>query len=172
MKLAEIRRKIAWDEQPKATTKQATRDWARGLQNELCVAVTLTLKQSWEVKTDKGVFIQRINRQECVRVARHFKRKLEHEIFGNAARRYNKRLKWLTVLEGERTNKNLHLHIATNMPKHIKWNEIDGLVTKAKCYVKELDTQHKVDITDSGWVDYITKEVGAKDTDNVLWEVE
>ena len=28
---------------------------------------------------------------------------------------------------------------------------------------------HKVDIADSGWFEYITKEVGAKDTDNVLW---
>jgi len=37
--------------------------------------------------------------------------------------------------------------------------------------VEELDEQHKVDIVDSGWMEYLTKELGMKDTDNVLWDL-
>ena len=40
-----------------------------------------------------------------------------------------------------------------------------------KFSIKELDEQHKVDITDSGWMEYITKELGMNDTDNVLWDL-
>ncbi len=41
----------------------------------------------------------------------------------------------------------------------------------AKVRVQELDEQHKVDIVDSGWMEYLTKELGMKDTDNVLWNL-
>jgi len=53
----------------------------------------------------------------------------------------------------------------------VKWNEVDGLVRNAKLRVAELDEQHKVDIVDSGWMEYLTKELGMKDTDNVLWDL-
>ena len=59
------------------------------------------------------------------------------------------------------------------LPDYVKWNEIDGFVRKAKLSVDELDQQHKVDIAgDSGWMgQYLTKELGIKDTDNVLWDL-
>jgi len=53
----------------------------------------------------------------------------------------------------------------------VKWNEVDSLVRNAKLRVAELDEQHKVDIVDSGWMEYLTKELGMKDTDNVLWDL-
>jgi hypothetical protein len=37
--------------------------------------------------------------------------------------------------------------------------------------VRELDIQHDVQIMDSGWTDYITKELGPRDSDNVLWHL-
>jgi hypothetical protein len=58
-----------------------------------------------------------------------------------------------------------------NLPKHVRFNEFDGLVKKAKIHVEEIDAQHKVDIADSGWMEYITKELGTKDTENVLWNL-
>ena len=83
-----------------------------------------------------------------------------------------KGLKYLVVVEGERTGKNLHLHMAIgDLPSYVKWNEVDGLVRNAKLKVAELDEQHKVDIVDSGWMEYLTKELGMKDTDNVLWDL-
>ena len=45
------------------------------------------------------------------------------------------------------------------------------LVRNAKLKVAELDEQHKVDVVDSGWMEYLTKELGMKDTDNVLWDL-
>ena len=53
----------------------------------------------------------------------------------------------------------------------MKLNELDKLVCNAKLKVEELDAQHKVDIVDSGWLEYLTKELGMKDTDNVLWDL-
>jgi hypothetical protein len=41
----------------------------------------------------------------------------------------------------------------------------------AKLRVQELDEQHKVDIVDGGWMEYLTKKLGMKDTDNVLCDL-
>ncbi len=41
----------------------------------------------------------------------------------------------------------------------------------AKPRVQELDEQQKVDIVEGGWMEYLTKELGMKDTDNVLWDL-
>jgi hypothetical protein len=74
------------------------------------------------------------------------------------------------TVEGERSNKNLHLHFAIGgFPSHVKFNQFGRLVTKAKLNVEFIDAEHKVKLSDSGWIEYITKEVGTKDTDNVLW---
>jgi hypothetical protein len=81
-------------------------------------------------------------------------------------------LKYFAVIEGERTFKNLHLHIAIGgLDKNTKWNKFDELVRNAKGSVIELDEQHDLQIMDSGWLEYITKELGTRDTDNVLWEL-
>jgi hypothetical protein len=37
--------------------------------------------------------------------------------------------------------------------------------------VEHVDEQHKTDLADSGWMEYICKELGRKDTDNVLWSL-
>ena len=93
-------------------------------------------------------------------------------MFGKAAERYGKQLKYLIVVEGERSEKNLHLHLAIgDLPSHVKFNQVANLVKQAKSHVLEIDEQYKVDITDSGWMEYISKEFGAKDTDNVLWQL-
>ena len=46
---------------------------------------------------------------------------------------------------------------------------IRDLVKEAKSLVEHVDEQHKTDLADSGWMEYICKELGRKDTDNVLW---
>jgi hypothetical protein len=118
------------------------------------------------------VHIKKLDRDECRRIATHFTHKLNQQVFGSSAKRYGKALKYLVVVEGERTTKNLHLHIAIgDLPSYVKLNELDKLVCNAKLKVEELDAQHKVDIVDSGWLEYLTKELGMKDTDNVLWDL-
>lgn len=173
MYLADIRIKTAYNPTAKPTLKQAVRSMAASMCKQYPIALTLTIKQSLRVKNDYGVFVRRLQRQDCDRIARRFTQKLNREIFGKrAAEQYGKALSYFAVVEGERTSKNLHLHMAIgNLPAHVRFNQLDALVCLAKQQVSELDEQHKVDIAGSGWIEYITKEVCKSDTDNVLWQL-
>lgn len=173
MKLAEIRQKLAYNPNAQPTAKHSSRTFLTSLSTQYPLALTLTVKQYIEVKNANGVFYQKIDKEEVRRIAKHFTHKLNKQVFGSSAKRFGKGLKYLVVVEGERTHKQLHLHMAIgDLPSYVKWNEVDTLVRNAKLSVKELDEQHKVEIAgDSGWMEYITKELGKKDTDNVLWDL-
>jgi hypothetical protein len=173
MKLTEIRQKLAYDADAQPTAKHCTRTFLGSLSNQYPLALTLTVKQYVEVKNANGVFYQKIDKNEISRIAKHFTHKLNKQVFGSSAKRFGKGLKYLIVVEGERTHKQLHLHMAIgDLPSYVKWNEVDTLVRNAKLSIRELDGQHKVEIAgDSGWMEYITKELGKKDTDNVLWDL-
>jgi hypothetical protein len=56
-----------------------------------------------------------------------------------------------------------------NFPKDFKFNSLPKLIEKAanECY--EIDLEHDEQICDSGWIEYITKEVGKDNTDKILW---
>jgi hypothetical protein len=111
-------------------------------------------------------------RGDCDRVAKRFIQKLNRQAFGKAAERNGKSLRYLVVVEGERTAKLLHLHLAVGgLPKTYLPNQFATMVKNAANLVREIDTQHDVQIMDSGWTDYITKELGRSDTDNVLWHL-
>ncbi len=171
MKLQEIRSRTAYDPNALPTQKAAVRAWLGGMSREFPLSLTLTLKQTIVEKNDKGTYKRKLTRIDCERIAKRFTQKLNREVFGKyAAEKGGKSLKYLPVIEGERSNKHLHLHFAVGgLPSHVRFNQFDSLVTKAKLHVEYIDAQHDVNITDSGWIEYITKEVGTKDTDNVLW---
>lgn len=170
MKLEEIRRRTAYNPNALPTVKAATRTWVCGMANEFPLALTLTLKRTIVEETPKGTVRRAITKQDCERITQRFQQKLNFIVFGHAAKRHGKTLKYLPVVEGERGGKNLHLHFAIgNLPKHVKLNKFDALVCEAKKYVEDVDEQHKVDIADSGWLEYITKETATKHSDNVLW---
>lgn len=173
MKLAEIRQRTAYNPKQLPTQKAATRDWLCSKANEYPIALTLTLKQKVVEDTGAGVYMRQLTKVDCERIARKFKQKLNREVFGKrAADKYGKTLNYIAVVEGERTHKHLHLHLAIGgLPSYIMFNKVDALVNEAKCFVEGVDEQHKVDIADSGWFSYITKELGSKDTDNVLWDL-
>lgn len=173
MKLNEIRRKLAYNPNAYPDAKQQLRTWLSYKHNEYQLALTLTIKQVVEIKNANGVFYRRLDKDEVVRIARHFTYKLNKQVFGvSAAKAGKKALKYFAVMEGERSYKNLHIHMAIGgLDRNTKWNKFDKLVKNAKRSVMELDEQHKLDIMDSGWTDYITKELGKHDTDNVLWEI-
>ena len=171
MKLQEIRARTAYNPNALPTQKAAVRAWLGGMSREFPLSLTLTLKQTIVEKNDRGTYKRRLTRDDCERIAKRFTQKLNREVFGKyAAEKGGKSLKYLPVVEGERSNKHLHLHFAVGgLPSHVRFNQFDTLVTNAKLHVEHIDIQHEVDITDSGWIEYITKEVGTKDTDNVLW---
>ncbi len=172
MRLHEIRKRTAFEENAVVTQKSATRAWLTGLRTEFQFAVTLTVKQSIVVKTNRGSHLRKIGRVDFDAIAKRFTQKLNRQAFGKAAERYNKSLRYLAVVEGERTGKNLHLHFAVgNFPSSYLPNQFPTMVKNAVDLVSELDTHHDVQIMDSGWTDYITKELGRRDTDNVLWQL-
>lgn len=171
MKLQDIRARTAYNPIAKSH-KSALRTWLSAQTSQWPLALTLTLKQSIRVESGTGVCFRKLAASDCEAIAKKFMQKLNKGIYGNAAVRNGKGLKCFAVVEGERSGKRLHLHFALGrLPDHVKFNEIDGYIAKAKRLVEGIDEQHKLDIADSGWLEYITKEVGTKDTDNVLWSL-
>ena len=171
MKLYEIRQRTAYNPNTLPTQKAATRTWLSGMSKDFPLALTLTLKQTIVETTDRGTYKRKLTRIDCERIAKRFTQKLNREVFGKrGADKLGHTLKYLPVVEGERSNKNLHLHFAIGgLPSHVKFNQFDALVSQAKLQVENVEAEYKVSLADSGWIEYIVKEVGAKDTDNVLW---
>ncbi len=172
MDIYEIRKRTAYEESILPTPKSDTQNWLRGMSTDYQFAVTLTIKQLFLVKTEQGNYVKKLQRSDCDAIARRFIQKVNREIFGKAAERYGKSLRFIPVVEGERSFKNLHFHMAVgNYPKKRMFNQFDVDVKNAINLVAELDKEYKVKIMDSGWMDYFTKELGRKDTDNVLWHL-
>ena len=172
MNIQTIRSRLAYQDKPKTSVKAAAQLWLASISSNYPIALTLTLKQHIAYTSPKGIVRKRISRDDCEKIAERFIRKLDQQVYGHAARRYGKGLKYIVVVEGERTNKNLHLHMAIgDVPSHVRLNEMEMLISLAKLHVEHIDTQHKLDIADSGWMNYITKECGRHDTDNVLWHL-
>jgi len=171
MKLQDIRTRTAYNPLALPTQKAAIRTWLCGMSKDFPLALTLTLKQTIVETTERGTYKRKLTRIDCEHIAKRFIQKLDREIFGKRkAGRVGYTLKYLPVVEGERTNKNLHLHFAIGgLPSYVKLNEFKNHVLNAKLNVAYIDAEHKVALADSGWMEYITKEVGTKDTDNVLW---
>lgn len=171
MKLQDIRQRTAYNPRALPTQKAATRTWLSGMSRDFPLALTLTLNQSIVEVTERGTYRRKLTRIDCERIAKRFTQKLNREVFGKyAAEKGGKSLKYLPIVEGERSNKNLHLHFAIGgLPSHVQFNQFDALVTKAKLQVENIKAEYKVSLADSGWIEYITKELGTKDTDNVLW---
>ena len=171
MNLYEIRRRMAYDPNAKPTQKAAVRTWLGGTTKDYPLALTLTLKQIIVEKTVRGTYKRKLTRIDCEQLARRFIQKLNRQVFGKrAADKFGLGLKYLAVVEGQRSGKNLHLHFAVGgLPGHVRFNQFEALVRKAKSAVENIDAEHEVELADSGWMEYITKEIGAKDTDNVLW---
>ena len=172
MDLQTIRNRIAYESNARPSVKLAAQVWLGSISSSYPVALTLTLKQQIAYTSPKGSVRKRIDRNDCEKIAERFIRKLNQQVYGHAARRYGKGLKYIVVVEGERTNKKLHLHMAIgDLPIHVRINELEKFVSQAKLHVEHIDAQHKLDTADSGWMTYITKECGRHDTDNVLWHL-
>ena len=171
MKLDEIRLRTAYDPDAKPSVKDATRMWLQSLAADYPLALTLTLKQTVIEDTPKGTVYRAITKQDCERIALRFQQKLNRAVFGKrAADKHGKSLKYIPVVEGEQNGKRLHLHFAIGgLPDHVRLADFEVLVCEAKQYVQHVDQQHKVDLADKGWSEYITKETGTKHSDNVLW---
>jgi len=174
MKLQDIRQRLAYEPDARPTTKEATRSFFNQICTQYPVALTITFKQSLEIKNDFGMYYKKLDEDDIKRIVEHFQHKLNRQAFGSSAKRYGKGFSYIVVVEGKISNKNLHVHMAIgNLPEYVKFNEIDDMVRNAKVSVCELDKHHKVELAwDSGWMtEYLIKELSRKNTDNVLWEL-
>jgi hypothetical protein len=136
------------------------------------IAVTLTLKQTFEVKTNREIYFQHIDKDECRRIAIRFKNKLNQAIFGNAAKRFNKSLAYLISFERGSGGLNYHLHIAIgNLPNHIKFSEFSLIVKSIQHKVPEINKQIDVQICDSGWSEYVVKESQKTKSQSIFWDL-
>lgn len=173
MNIADIRERLAYNPTATPTVKAATSAWLNGITSHYPIALTLTLKQQVAYENAKGACVRAITQTDCERIAKRFTQKLNRAVFGKRkARTQSASLKFITVVEGERSGKRLHLHFAIGgLPSTLKLSEFANRVRQAKVLVEGIDEQHKLDIADSGWMDYICKELSNKDTDNVLWTI-
>lgn len=103
--------------------------------------------------------------------------------FKNAYKRYGKRLDLLFAIEGDKALKDLHGHFVIAKPAHLTYVQFGKLVRRAlemsgdfeidnptfnpltdpadKCY------RYKMEIVDSGWTYYSSKELNAKTLENL-----
>lgn len=172
MKLDQIRSRTAYPESIKATCKTSLRAWLLESAHDYPFALTLTLKNSVKVVTEKGAYYKKLTREDCEKAVERFEWKLNQVVFGTrSTKAYGRTLKYIPILEGERSGKKLHLHFAVgHFPEFINLNEIGVLIELAKSRVDLLNRESVVKIADSGWSSYIGKEAGRWDTDNVLWQ--
>ena len=109
MKLQETRSRTAYNPNALPTQKAVVRAWLGGMSKDFPLALTLTLKQTIVEKNDRGVYRRALKREDCERIAKRLIQKLNRQVFGKyAADKCGKSLKYLPVVEGERSNKHLH----------------------------------------------------------------
>jgi len=142
-------------------------------------AVTLTLKQSALIKVkrfenygnDIYVFRDYLDDDKLRSTIKFFTVQLTNEIYGNKAKHKNKK-QWaaplvIAAVEGRNTHKLTHLHLAIgNIPITHTENIAQHIhVAFQRCDFANKQLCVKSVTNSSGWLGYITKEVGYTDND-------
>ena len=171
--MMQTNRKLPFQTSRKTSTKDATRRWLASMANDYPLALTITLKPTYPVKTPCGTYYRKLTVADCERVARKFQQKLNRSYFGRrGADKHGHSLKYLPILEGAASNKGLHLHYGVGgLPKSARLRDFGSHVCAAMSLVPEINVQYDIKIADRGWFEYITKETGSTHTDNVLWSL-
>jgi hypothetical protein len=100
----------------------------------------------------------------------------------NAYKRLGKKLAVVMTIEGEKSCKDLHVHFAFNKPTTYTLKKLvkavrlalelsDEFMIENTSYNVNTDSldkkyRYKLDIIDSGWLEYITKELSKQTIDN------
>ncbi len=170
MNLNDIRQIITNARLDKIDCRDATRAYLASMATDYQVAMTITLHQKWFDKNGLMKVTHFLRTDDLPTITKRLENKLNKLIWKNGFSRHGKSLKFFKVWEDGKGAKRIHLHYAIgNFPSKFKMNTLPGLVEKASHECYEIDLQHKEEICDGGWLEYITKEVGKKDTDKVLW---
>ncbi len=139
------------------------------------------------VPSSKGVkdnkLLRKLSKSELEAASIRFVKILNRLVYKNSYERFNKKLDVIMVIEGVKSKKDLHTHFALTKPKEMIWNEFARRVKKAleisgdfqifdptyNFHKDSADEQYryKLDIIDSDWLYYITKELEAKSVHNL-----
>ena len=140
--------------------------------------VTLTLKQARQ--SDSGAWVK-IDECQCKRAFRLFVNLLNRALYGNAFRRFEKRIRVLPVLEKgevraralrstERGNSGRwHIHCAIELPQHLDAVAFEELIQV--CWAKIDWGYSRVLVcegADEGWIGYMLKSQQKPNFDNLL----
>lgn len=194
MELENIRQKLKNKGAFNKSIKEVTCDWlAHECDARFQLGLTLMpkkvfYKRAYDYKRHRGRNLYRhLSKDELQSASFRFIHILNSLVYKKAYPRYNKKLDVVMAIEGENSYKDLHTHFAFTMPTNRKLNDFAKLVIKA-IYISDdfviydptykpnnkdewdrLDEKYryKLDITDSGWLGYITKEADNKNLDNL-----
>ncbi|NIF55566.1 hypothetical protein F3J19_26335 [Burkholderia sp. Ax-1724] len=152
--------------------RQETQDWMCKHASNFTHAVTLTMKSRCEYMGPKGLMQRYLTEIEAKENFRQFIQCLNSIVYGNAAKRFGASVHVIPVLEGLATNKQLHYHC---MIGNFRVGADEALIDSAirTAWLKTDFGNFQIDIqslTPEGWIDYITKEVGIGDADNVDYD--
>ena len=154
--------------------KQATLDWMLERADGYTHALTLTMKQTRRVMTERGEVVERLTKYNASTNLRHFINRLNGSLFGNAAKakRGGKTVKLLGALESGVMGRNLHYHcIIGRLPERLTENERSGLIMAAWQQTNFGNEQiHIEQLKTTGWLSYMTKELGKLSCDIIDWE--
>ncbi len=139
--------------------KSAIKPFLNNVEFQNMVAVTLSLKQN--------IYSEQLDTIIAQKNLRHFLNLLNKKIYGNAFKRYGKRIEVIAVLETSVSDR-LHYHLAINNPKPDEPFYFNFLVEHLWRQTRwGYNENHIVHEANSGWVDYITK---LNPKDEVDWE--
>ena len=147
-------------------------------ENHFEYAVTLTLKKSITITTTNefGYVTKKrswLSKTKLCNTTRHFTATLTRYLFGNAAKnkstRDTARPLLLFVVEGQNSDKRVHLHVALgNVPKHKKADIAQTIKDAwATCDFAYEQVDVKSIYYATGWTNYITKELSFENTEAV-----
>ena len=113
------------------------------------IALTLTLKQR--------VFNHSLDLIQVTATIRHFMNRLNRKIFGNASKRYDKKLKLFPVIE-HGADKRFHIHAIIDCPNKITTDQFNSKITESWSSIDYgYNHIHIQPIHNDGWTNYITK---------------
>lgn len=159
--------------------QQAYRNHIEPYSQWIQVAVTLTLKTTAKIRVkrftnygdDSYEFLEHLDEDKLHSRITYFTALLRHELFGNLAKHKNKQ-HWaqplaIVATEGRNTHKRTHFHLAIgNIPTE-KLGNIEATINRIwqRCDFAHKEVCVKHVTSGSGWLGYITKEVGYTDND-------
>ncbi|MDN4018425.1 hypothetical protein [Zwartia panacis] len=134
---------------------------------------------------------RRMSHDDLYRISVKFVDVLNRVVYKNAYKRYDKKITTLFVIEGEKSLKSLHTHFAFSLPDNMNckkfFNIIHRVVQMNDDFLFETEAQkkrnkkfpplpleeryhYKIDIADTEWLGYITKELNTKQLDRLYFQ--